>query len=145
MTAGYTRENDTGQGATIVFADYPIVADFKTIGETKQVSQPVEDTPISAGFNSFIPGDVINAGETECELIFNRRAALPPLNTPTLVTITFPVGPGDDDPATYVGTGFLTERSIPQLASQTLQMSKVKIKWDCKGTLPAFTPATEAV
>ncbi len=143
MPAGYTRQNDTGQGATIVFATTAIVADFKSIGETSQESAPIPDTNLTNDeFESRIPGDLINPGETECELIFNRRAALPALNVPQLITITFPVGPGDAVAATQIGSGFLKKRTIPQLITGTLQMSKVTIVWDGKATKPAFTPAT---
>lgn len=141
---GYTRRNDTGQGATITFADHAFAGDVRMIGETKQTSPPVKDTPLSATHESHIPGDTIDPGETELEVIFDRRSALPPLNKPTLITQTFPLGPGDATAATYVGSGFITERSIPQMATATLQISKIKIRWDAKATLPVFTPATAA-
>jgi hypothetical protein len=139
---GYTRQNDTGQGATITFASHAFAGDVRMIGETKHASSPVKDTPLSATHESHIPGDTIDPGETELEVIFDRRSALPPLNQPTLITQTFPLGPGDATAATYVGSGFITERSIPQMATATLQVSKIKIRWDAKATLPVFTPAT---
>lgn len=144
MSTGYNKPSDTGQGATIVFATSAFVGDYRSIGETKHVSTPVEDKVLSSTHESFIPGDTINMGETEAEVVFDRRSALPPLNIPQLITITLPTGPGDLAPATYIGSGFLTERSLPQFASNTLQTSKIKIKWDCKATIPAFTPATVA-
>jgi hypothetical protein len=143
MPAGYTRSNDTGQGATIVFASTAIVADFRSIGETSQESPKIKDTNLTNDeFDSHIPGDVTDPGETECEINFNRRAALPPLNTPQLITITYPLGPGDTAAATFVGTGFIRRRTLPQLATATLQTSKLTIVWDAKATKPAFTAAT---
>lgn len=139
---GYTRRNDTGQGATITFADFSFAGDVRMIGETKQSSTPVKDTPLSATHESHIPGDTIDPGETELEVIFDRRSALPPINQPTLITQTFPLGPGDATPATLIGSGFITERSVPQMATGTLQIAKVKLRWDAKATLPVFTPAT---
>jgi hypothetical protein len=106
MSAGYTRSNDTGQGATITFAVGSFVADFRSIGETSQESPKVKDSNLTnAEYESYIPGDLIDGGETECELNFNRRAALPALNTPGLITITYPLGPGDATAATLIGTG----------------------------------------
>lgn len=146
MSAGYTRSNDTGQGATITFAVGSFVADFRSIGETSQESPKIKDSNLTnAEYESYIPGDLIDGGETECELNFNRRAALPALNTPGLITITYPLGPGDATAATLIGTGFLRRRTLPQLATATLQTSKVTIVWDGKATKPAFTPATPTV
>jgi hypothetical protein len=142
MPAGYVRSNDTGQGASIAFASSAIVADFRSIGETVQESERVKCTTENGdGWEHYVPGDYVEPGETECELIFSRRNQLPPLNEPQLITITFPMGPGDVVPARFFGTGFLTMRSLPRLATATLQTSRIRISWDGRATKPTFQPA----
>lgn len=143
MTAGYTRINDTGNRATIVFAASAIAADFNMIGEIPQEGGAIEDSALeNVDWQSFIPMDLANPGKQDCELNFNDKTTLPPLHTPGLITITFPLRPGYATQATFVGTGFLTKRTVPQLKNGVLQTSKISIQWDGKGTIPAFTAAT---
>lgn len=143
MTAGYEQINDTGNGATIVFADSGFVASFKMIGETSQEGGEVEDTPLEAEeYKSFIPQDLIDPGTSECELIFDTKADLPELHVPELITITLPKRSDESAAATFAASGFIKKRTLPQLANGTLQTSKITIRWDGKATKPAFTPAT---
>ena len=143
MTAGYTRVNDTGNRATIVFAAFSFSADFNMLGEINQEGGSIEDSALENDiFKSFIPSDLIDPGKQDLELNFNTKTALPTLHVAGLVTITLPLRPGETAAATYVGTGFLYKRSIPQLKNGVLQTAKVGLQWDGKLTIPAFTPAT---
>jgi hypothetical protein len=140
MPAGYTQLNDTGNGATISFADTGFVGSFKMIGEVAQEGGDVEDSALENDeFKSFIPTDLIDPGTCECEILFDVTKVLPVMHKPELITISLPRRAATGARAQFVASGFIKKRTLPQFANGTLQTSKITIRFDGKATKPAFT------
>lgn len=133
---------DTGNQATIVFATSGFTANYHMIGSTEQERGKIKDSHLgTVDYHTYIPGDLIEPGEMECELEFNPDDEAPIDAPAETITITYPVPAGMVNGATLAGSGFLTKRSTPDLKNGELMLGKFTVAWDGK-TGPTFTPAS---
>jgi len=137
---------DTGHGGTIAFSAgiTAFAAPFRKIGAVEQELEKVENTLLASTCKRYLPGDVAEPGEFEVEYAFNATMDHPVLLTRGTITITAPTAAGQASPATLVGTGFIMARTAtPELATNGLQIGKLKCKFDGK-TGPTLTVAVDS-
>lgn len=133
---------DTGNSATIVFGTSGFVAYYNKIGGTKQTREKLRDSHLgTTNYHTYMPSDLAEPGEFEAEFQYDPQSQPPLLNAPETVTITYPVPSGLTNGATLSGTGFLTERTSPDLANGEIMVGGYVFAWDGK-TEPTFAPAT---
>lgn len=132
---------DTGNTATLVLSG-GFTANLYVIGATNQQGEDIEDSHLgTTEKKTFIPGDLYDAGEFECEFEWKPSNPLPPMLTVQTATITFPVPAGLSSGGTLAGTAYIKSRSTPELRNNTLMAGKFTVKWDGK-TGPVYTNAS---
>jgi hypothetical protein len=93
---------------------------------------------------TFLPGDLVDAGEITIPFQLDAEASLPTASTaPETVTVTLPQEAGQTGAATYAGTAYVKTVTLPDLSTDTVQAGELVVKWD-GGTGPTFTAATTA-
>lgn len=152
---------DTGNGATIsasavvqadgVTAD-PAVQEFFDDAKVKRIEFPEESLEridcsdlSTETYRSYIPSDLTDPPQVNltlnCETTHQPPFVGQVLGT---FTITFPLRPGEDSPATYAGTAYVGAITRPSLANGELQEYQLRVDFD--GVVgPTFTPADVAV
>lgn len=134
----------TGHLATIGFGtSTTFVAAFTRIGGLS-LSRPSIDTSdlSTSSWRSFIPGDLVDGGEMECEFNFAHKQVVPPITAVAeTITITLPEATSAGNPPTIVFTGFVTGHTMPELMTDELMKATVTLK--CSGQ-PVFTAETDA-
>lgn len=123
--------NRTGHGASIAFTTSAFVASFRSIGSF-EMSRPDIDTSHlgSTTYRSFTPGDLIDAGEFQCEFLYNADTPPPYSAIPETITISLPFSNGaSTTKAQIAGSGYISKWSSPELATDVLQLSTMTIKW----------------
>jgi hypothetical protein len=129
----------TGNSGTITFGTSAIVLSWTKIGEWQATrgKLPVDHLATS-GFRPYIPDDLSEPGEIECEAYFDPKKALASINAAAeTITVSYPKEGAGSTPA-LVGTGFLIAVGLPELVNGTVSKQKVKLCFD-GGTGPAFT------
>lgn len=147
---------DTGQLATIVFAIHAddgggsFTARFSQIGELQRTIDALETSHLlTEDEKSYVPGDLVEPGEIECEFFWNGAALPPDARVRAVVTATMPTAPDQSAPASWTASGFFTMRLIPAAQLNTIMKGKTKFKLDGQavadgGVKFTFTPATVA-
>jgi len=129
----------TGNSGTITFATSAIVLSWTRIGEWQATrgKLPVDHLTTS-GFRPYIPDDLSEPGEIECEAYFDPTKALGNIGAAAeSVTVTYPKKAAGSAP-TLIGTAFLTMVGLPELVNGQVSKQKVKIAFN-GGTGPAFS------
>lgn len=136
---------DTGNGATIAFSITGITLRAYDMEIGEQTIAVLDKTVLTdTGFIRKMPGDLVDPGDVEVNYEYNPNS-IPPLGyaTPStqtydVVTITYPVQPGQTNGATLVGTAFISTRGGPRLANNEIMKGKIKITWN-GDTGPTYT------
>lgn len=138
-----TASVDTGHGASVTFGTSSYSFNWTSINMGQQTRNDVSTTHLgTTGFETFIPGDLANAGEITIPFQFDAEASIPATSTAAeTVTITLPQATGQTAAATYAGTGYVKSVTLPELSTDTIQAGEFIVKWDGE-TGPTFTAAT---
>ncbi len=140
----------TGQGATAVLSAAGIVGCVRSITLPELSQEKIDASCLATiGFMKYIPGDLTDPGECQLELIFDGTydftlggAASDPdgiVGNIDTLTVTFGVGhETSTSGATLVGTGFITNYSLPDLSTGSLAVVNVTFAFD-GDTGPAFS------
>lgn len=148
---------DTGLTATAVFAIHAddgagtFTAKFTQIGELQRTIDSLETSHLlSIDEKSFVPGDLIEPGEIECEYFWDGAEIAPDARVRATLTVTMPTSPAQTAPASWVASGFFTMRLVPAAQLNTLMKGKTKFKLNGLatadgGTKFTYTPATPKV
>ena len=127
----------TGHGATIAFTtSSTFVGSYISIGGFS-VERPALKTSYlgTVGYDTFIPGDLAEVSEFECEMFFAYGQVLPPITAdPEIVTITLPESTSVGQPATIAeataATGaFVVGYTMPTLMTNELMRMTVRVHW----------------
>jgi len=129
----------TGNSGTITFGTSAIVLSWTKIGEWQTTRDKLATDHLgTTGFRTYIPNDLAEPGEVECEAYFDPTKSLASIAAiAETITISYPKEGAGSTP-TLIGTGFLTMLSLPELVNGQVSKQKVKIAFD-GGTGPAFT------
>jgi hypothetical protein len=132
---------DTGQGGTLVLATTGAIGRIRSAQLPNWVMQAINADGLSdTGFMKKIPGDLADPGTISGTAVFAATEVPPSPGVVEEATITFPLGDvANDVAATLVGTGFLTDVGLPNMALETLMEIAYTFTFD-GGTGPAFTP-----
>jgi hypothetical protein len=131
----------TGQGTTAVLTTNAITGCVRSLTLPELTQDKIDASCLdTTGFMKYIPGDLTDPGECQLEIIFDPTfdfdAIVGVLDT---LTITFGIGdPTNTINATLIGTGFITNYSLPDLSTNNLAVVNVTFAFD-GDTGPAFT------
>lgn len=119
---------DIGTGATLTFGTNSIssvqLVSVKPSGFTRESFKTSH--LLTTGGHTFIPGDLYDPGELECEILFNPSAR--PNFTATAETITL-VYPNGTSTASMAGSGFVTKFTPGDATLEGLQMASMTVKF----------------
>lgn len=136
---------DIATGITVVFATSAFTARIMDVNpsgisrESHDISHQGTSQPGVGKFGAreFLPADLSDPGELGLEIQFNADT-VPPIDDPAeLVTITWPLSPGDATAPIWAGQAFFTDYS-PGAALDQIMTASVTLKWSGNVTI---TPA----
>lgn len=133
--------SDTGNGATLTLSSTGSLGVVRSMTLPEFTIPDVEDSALTtAGFVTYIAGDLAEGGEMTVEYIFDASADdIPSFGTAETATVTFPIHTsGNTNNATFVATGYVKGWKMPDMANNELQVANMTFKIDGK-TDPAFT------
>lgn len=127
----------SGQSSTLTLSGFTML--IRSLNLQEETRPEINASHLGDASELYIEGDTIERGSMEGEAIFNPKLTMPAFNSTASITVTFQkMDSGSAAAATLVGTGFLTMRKYPDLASNTLALCRFRIKWD-GDTDPAHT------
>lgn len=137
---------DTGQGALFTMVGLSLQSRVKSIQLPEFTQEKIDATSLnSSGFMEYIAGDVVDPGEMTLELIFDPQDDVNALSLMggcgEEAEVEFPRSPcrtGATTSATLMGTAFITNIAMPNLAVNELMMVTLTIAFD-GGTGPTYT------
>jgi hypothetical protein len=136
---------DTGNTTTVTFGTSSFAPTVRSISIGEMTREAIEDSHLATGGQkTFIPSDLVDAGEFTMEIEWDQSAGVfPPVTAAAeTVTITFPMKPGQSTTrGTLAGTAFLTSAGGINVANGELMVASVTVKWDGK-TEAVFTAGT---
>lgn len=120
---------DVGTGATIVFTTSAFTSEITAINGT-DISRPSLKTSHlgTTAWDTFIPGDLADAGGVDLEFLFDPDEIPPVTAAPEVITITLPIPSGGAAGATAVGTGYIESWSYG-VPLEELMTGSARIKW----------------
>lgn len=135
-------KGDTGQGATLTLSVTGAVGRIRTMQLPTWAMEKIDMTALdSVDWMCSTPGDITDPGELTAEVIFDSEIAVPAPGTIEDATVDFPIQIDTNvSAATLVGSGFLTETQLPNMATNELMVMNITFAYDGNGTVPAFTP-----
>ena len=132
-------------GFTITFAGGGSY-NLTSVGDMTETGDEIEATHHgTTTWRQFIRGCLKTHEPVEVGIQLDTVVGLPAiLQTPQLITITFPKSPGESAGAAIAGTGFIVSRSFlgGDAGSTELKGGTVTIRFDGIATPPAFSVAT---
>ena len=133
----------TGNGATLAFTTHSGAYKYAILTLPEETLEALEDSDLSTtNHMSFCPSDLADGGELTAEYIFDTlNQDEPPVGTLDDITITFPLGDGEQTAAKFVASGFITSLTRPVLENGTIARGTFVFKVDGKAVPPAYTPA----
>lgn len=132
---------DTGNGATVAFGTTGFTARYTGLGQIEQEVPDINKSAlITTEFEEYMPGDLAEPGEFECEFQYDPNEQ-PTLRTVETITVTYPVPAGLTNGATLSGSGYVKKRRLPELKNNQLMLGALTVKWDGV-TGPTFTDAS---
>lgn len=122
--ASMAGEVDIGTGTSVVFGTSGFSAQLLDVSgpgfkresvPTFHMGTTADPGAGKAGSQTHMPVDLVDPGELSMEIHFNPSTTPPLHKVAESITITFPVPAGLTNPATWVGSGFITsyEPKIP--------------------------------
>jgi hypothetical protein len=134
---------DTGNQATVAFADSGFTAKLKSMGGLDQSIEKLDASALdTVDQKEYIPGDLMEPGEIEFEFFWDTEELPPDPGVIDTITVTFPEREGEATPASFTASGFFTGRVTPTFKNNELQMGKVKFQLDGRETKFTYTAAT---
>lgn len=135
---------DTGHGASVTFGTSSLSFNWTGIDMGESTLPDVDKSHLgTSGSREFMPGDLVDEGETVISFQWDAEASYPAEGTVETVTVTFPQESGQTAAATYAGTGYIKRVRRPNLQTDQLQTGELTVRWD-GGTGPTWTAATTA-
>ena len=136
---------DVGHGATIRFATNPLFLPVVLSVDGTDITRESYETShlgIADGYKTFMPGDLVDPGQSTLEIQYSpnqaTEAQMVPINdVAESITITFPIPTGLLNGATFVCTGFVTSWNWKD--DETVMTASIVIKWTGK---PVWTNAS---
>jgi len=131
----------TGQGTTAVLTTNAITGCVRSLTLPELTQDKIDASCLdTTGFMKYIPGDLTDPGECQLEIIFDPTFDFDAIvGVVDTLTITFAIGdPTNTTNATLIGTGFITNYSLPDLSTNNLAVVNVTFAFD-GDTGPAFT------
>ncbi len=120
---------DTGNSATIVFGTSGFSADYEMIGGIEATRPSIPTSHLGTQTNeTFMPGDLVDNGEIECEFQFNPNTQPPISGAAETVTVTFPVPSGLSNGATAAFSAFVRRWKSADLQNNEKMMASVTLK-----------------
>ena len=132
---------DTGNGATLVLATTGAVGDIQSMTLPEWTLDAIEDSHLgTTNFKTFIASDLADPGQLTATIVSSSTVAFAaPTGVAETVTVTWPIGTsGNTVAATFIGTGFITSKKLPDLANGALQVRTLTVKYNGQ-TEPAYT------
>jgi hypothetical protein len=132
---------DVGTGTTIAFATSSFTAEVMNINGN-DISRPDINTTHmgTTGYQTYIPGKLVEGGAIEMELNFDPDAQPPIAGVSESITITFPTPAGGITGADVVFTGYVNSWSWADPVEDKMS-ADVSIKVDGQ-TAPVWTAST---
>ena len=136
---------DTGQGATLTLETTGAIGCVRSMQLPEFAMEKIDDTCLdSTGFMTYIAGDLTDPGDIVAEVVFDPELDIPQGGVVETVTVDFAISnPANTVAAQLTGTGFITTRSLPNLALNELMVMTVTVSFDGK-TGPTFTKEAAA-
>ena len=131
---------DIGNGATLTLSGTTNSYSIVSIAVGSQSVESVDVSHLTSTNKRYIPGELIETPEGSATVLFSAKTDLPAPGSTHTITVTFPLHPEQTTTtrATFVGTGFITMRSYPELVNDAVQ--EAEIGWRMDGaTGPTFT------
>lgn len=129
--------SSSGHTSTIALTTAGFTARYHSIGEVTITVPDIKTSNLATSTaESYIPGDLLEGGETECEFEWPKGSP-PPVGVTDTFTITTPTG--GSTTGTLAGSGYLKSLTYPKLMNNTLMVGKYKIKWNGVPTYTAWT------
>lgn len=126
-----------GNGGSITLSGFTM--GIRRIAPAEETREPINASHLGDTSELYIVGDTYERGGFDFEAVFNPTAAIPAFAAAASITVTFKkMNSGSAAAATWIGTGFLTMRQLPELVNGTLAVVRGRVKWD-GDTDPAFT------
>lgn len=120
---------DTGNSSTIVFGTSSFAADYTMIGGVEQSRPSLETSHLgTSNYATFMPGDLVDSGELECEFHYNPNNQPPITGAAETITITFPVPSGLSNGATAVFSAFVMNWKSADLENNEIMSATVTLK-----------------
>lgn len=130
---------DTGHGFTVTFGTSGFTALMRECDLPNEVRQAIDASYVGDSSVLKIPGDTTDHGQFSIRYVFDSRVARPTFSTAETITITLPkMITGSSAAATLAGTGFMTERKLPNMQSNQLNEGSAVGVFD-GDTGPTFT------
>lgn len=132
----------TGQGTTAVLTTNAITGCVRSLTLPEFTQDKIDASCLdTTGFMRYISGDLTDPGEVQMEIIFDPTFDFDGIiGVSDTLTITFALGTSTSSTqATLIGTGFITNYSLPDMSTNTLAVANVTFAFD-GSTGPAFTP-----
>lgn len=138
-------KGDTGQGGTLVLSITGAVGRIRSMQLPEWAMEKIDMSALdSVDWICYTPGDIADPGELTVEAIFDSEIDVPGLGTIEDATVQFPVQTEGGTAATFVGSGFLTGVTLPNMAMNELMVLNLTFAYDGNGTVPAFTAEVPA-
>ena len=135
---------DTGNQSTLTFEKgITATLKFRSIDQPEQSIGKIDCSDNStADEPSLIPEDLVDPIEIGAEYLWDTFDTPPALKTDLgVVTITYPLRPGETTPATRAGSGYVSGIKHPTLRNNELQVGMLKVQFDGV-TAVVYTPST---
>lgn len=127
-----------GNGATFTLSSGSVGRVISLDPPEETIVDVPDDALDTTDYHEYVPGKVAEPGAVSGVAAF-AADALPALGgTPVTGTITYPVAPGDTNPATFAGTGYFSSRKVGELMLDTRILVNFTFRFDGK-TGPAYT------
>jgi len=133
---------DTGTGTTIAFGTSSYSTEILSISGNDITREDIDVTHMgSTNYREFIPGDLVDGGTIEMEILLDPDDQPPIAGAAETITITFPIPSGSSNGATLAFTGYINAWSWTAPLEETMS-GTITIKIDGKGTEPNWTDAS---
>lgn len=119
---------DVGTGTTITFASSGFTAQITNVSLSDIQRASVDITHMGSTTKEYMPGDLVDWGSIEIEILFDPDTWPPIDQAAETVTVTFPIPSGKSSGATAYGSGFLTKESGTVGLEEAMKMS-CTLKW----------------
>lgn len=135
-------KGDTGQGATLGLSVTEAVGRIRSMQLPEWAMEKIDMSALdSVDWRCYTPGDITDPGDLTAEAIFDTELTPPTPGTIEDATVTFPLQIDTNAiPATLIGSGFITNTGLPNMAIGELMVQSITFAYDGNVTPPTYTP-----